>query len=320
LAKLEQVNCHIFLKFKSLESFAFSKSQATFAFGILIFPKTKLLTMFGQNKSSGFRISPTILIAVVMAGFALCKYYGQSSLNEITGEKQYISMTTEQEIAMGLQSAPQMAEEMGGLSRNQQATAIVKQIGQKIVQTSAASRTPYQYNFHLLADPQTINAFALPGGQVFITEGLLVRLSNDGKTLSEDMLAGVLGHEVGHVVARHSAERLAQMELAQGITGAVTMATYDPSNPNSGYIAQSVANMIQLKCGRDQELQSDNLGVRFMIEAGYNPENLIAVMEILKQASGPNRTPEFQSSHPDPENRKEAIQAAIQEWRGKLGK
>jgi len=206
------------------------------------------------------------------------------------------------------------------LSRNQQATAIVKQIGQKIVQTSAASRTPYQYNFHLLADPQTINAFALPGGQVFITEGLLVRLSNDGKTLSEDMLAGVLGHEVGHVVARHSAERLAQMELAQGITGAVTMATYDPSNPNSGYIAQSVANMIQLKYGRDQELQSDNLGVRFMIEAGYNPENLIAVMEILKQASGPNRTPEFQSSHPDPENRKEAIQAAIQEWRGKLGK
>ena len=278
--------------------------------------------MFGQQRQqgSGFRISPTLIIALVMAAFTLFKYYGQSSVNEITGETQHISMTPEQEIAMGLQSAPQMAEEFGGLSRNQQATAVVKQVGRSIVQSSAAKQTPYQYDFHLLADQQTINAFALPGGQVFITEALLYRLTTDGKSLNQDMLAGVLGHEVGHVVARHSAERMAQMELAQGLTGAVTMATYDPSNPNSAYIAQSVANMISLKYGRDQELQSDNLGVRFMIESGYDPENLIGVMEVLKQAAGPNRTPEFQSSHPDPENRAERIREAIQEWRGKLGK
>ena len=276
--------------------------------------------MFGRNQSGGLRIPPTLIVALVMASFTLCKYYGQSSVNEITGETQHISMSPEQEMAMGQQSAPQMAREMGDFSRNQQATAIVKQVGEKIVRNSAASRTPYQYAFHLLGDQQTINAFALPGGQIFITEGLLFRLSKDGQTLSEDMLAGVLGHEVGHVVARHSAERLAQMELAQGLTGAATMATYDPSNPNTGAIAQSVANMIQLKYGRGQELQSDNLGVRFMLEAGYNPEYLIDVMEILKKAAGPNRTPEFQSSHPDPENRKEAIEAAIQEWRQKLGK
>lgn len=273
-----------------------------------------------RNESGGFRIPPTLIVALVMGGFALCKYYGQSSINDITGETQHISITPEQEIAMGLQSAPEMAQEMGGLSNNQQAAAIVKQVGQKVVQNSAAKNTPYQYDFHLLADPQTINAFALPGGQIFITEGLLMRLTTDGRSLDQDMLAGVLGHEVGHVVARHSAEKMAQMELAQGLTGAVTMATYDPSNPNSGYIAQAVANMIQLKYGRGQELQSDNLGVRFMLEAGYEPEDLINVMEILKQASGPNRTPEFQSTHPDPENRKEAIQAAIQEWKGKLGR
>ena len=273
--------------------------------------------MFGQQRQqgSGFRISPTLIIALVMAAFTLFKYYGQSSVNEITGETQHISMTPEQEIAMGLQSAPQMAEEFGGLSRNQQATAVVKQVGRSIVQSSAAKQTPYQYDFHLLADQQTINAFALPGGQVFITEALLYRLTTDGKNLNQDMLAGVLGHEVGHVVARHSAERMAQMELAQGLTGAVTMATYDPSNPNSAYIAQSVANMISLKYGRDQELQSDNLGVRFMIESGYEPEHLIQVMEVLKQAAGPNRTPEFQSSHPDPENRQEAIRAAIEHWK-----
>jgi beta-barrel assembly-enhancing protease len=273
-----------------------------------------------RNQSGGFRIPPTLIIALVMGGFTLCKYYAQSSVNEVTGETQHISMTPEQEIAMGLQSAPQMAQEMGGLSNNQPITQVVKMVGQKIVQSSAAKNTPYQYDFHLLADPQTINAFALPGGQIFITEGLLMRLTTDGRNLNENMLAGVLGHEIGHVVARHSAEKMAQMELAQGLTGAVTMATYDPSNPNTGYIAQSVANMIQLKYGRGQELQSDNLGVRFMLEAGYEPKYLIDVMEILKQAAGPNRTPEFQSSHPDPENRKEAIEVAIQEWRGKLGK
>ena len=277
--------------------------------------------MFGQRQQgSGFRISPTLIIALVMAAFTLFKYYGQSSVNNITGETQHISMSPDQEIAMGLQSAPQMAEEFGGLSRDQQATAVVKQVGRRIVQNSAAAQTPYQYDFHLLADQQTINAFALPGGQVFITEALLYRLTSDGKTLDQDMLAGVLGHEVGHVVARHSAERMAQMELAQGLTGAATMATYDPSNPNSGYIAQAVANMVSMKYGRDQELQSDNLGVRFMLESGFQPEQMIGVMEILKQAAGPNRTPEFQSTHPDPENRAERIQEAIAEWKGKLGK
>ena len=277
--------------------------------------------MFGQRQQgSGFRISPTLIIALVMAAFTLFKYYGQSSVNTITGETQQISMTPDQEIAMGLQSAPQMAEEFGGLSRDQQATAVVKQVGRRIVQNSAAAQTPYQYDFHLLADQQTINAFALPGGQIFITEALLYRLTSDGKTLDSDMLAGVLGHEVAHVVARHSAEKMAQMELAQGLTGAATMATYDPSNPNSGYIAQAVANMISLKYGRDQELQSDNLGVRFMMESGFQPAQMIGVMEILKQAAGPNRTPEFQSSHPDPENRAERIQEAIAEWKGKLGK
>ena len=276
--------------------------------------------MFAQRQGSGFRIPPSLLVAVVMAGFALCKYYSTSSTNEITHKTQHIAISPEQEIALGLQSAPEMAQEMGGLSSNQEMSAVVKQVGQKVVRNSAASRTPYQYDFHLLADQNTINAFALPGGQVFITEGLLMRLTTDGRSLNEDMLAGVLGHEIGHVVARHSAEKMAQMELAQGITGAVTIATYDPSNPNTAYIAQSVANMIQLKYGRDQELESDNLGVRFMLEAGYEPENLIQVMEVLKQAAGSNRVPEFQSTHPDPENRQEAIRAAIEQWRKELGK
>jgi predicted Zn-dependent protease len=263
--------------------------------------------MFGR-RGGGFRLSPTIIIAVVMAAFALCKYYGNTAVNEVTGEKQHISLTPQEEIAMGLQSAPQMAQEFGGLSNNQEAAALVRRVGERVVANSAAKNTPYKYDFHLLADPQTVNAFALPGGQIFITEALLGQLQN------EDQLAGVLGHEVGHVVARHSAERLAQMELAQGLTGAVTMATYDPSNPNTGYLAQVVANMITMKYGREQELESDDLGVRFMMETGYDPEHLIGVMEILKKASGPSEVPEFQSTHPAPENRTQRIREAIEKY------
>ncbi|MCC6460828.1 MAG: M48 family metallopeptidase [Saprospiraceae bacterium] len=270
--------------------------------------------MLGRNQGGA-----KLLIAVVLAGFALSKYYCSSSFNDITGESQHISISPDQEIAMGLQSAPQMIAEMGGEVKGTAYDELVRRIGQRLVTQTEAGKTTYHddFEFHLLADQQTINAFALPGGQVFITAALLSRLTTNGQNIDENMLAGVLGHEIGHVVARHSAEKLAQMELAQGLTGAVTMATYDPNNPNSGYLAQMVSNMLQMKYGREQELQSDELGVRFMLQAGYDPERLIEVMEVLKQAAGPNRTPEFQSTHPDPENRKEAIQAAIEKYRGK---
>ncbi|MFN0015498.1 MAG: M48 family metalloprotease [Saprospiraceae bacterium] len=272
--------------------------------------------MFGNNRGGA---SAKLLIALVLAGFAVSKYYCNSSFNELTGEKQHLNLSPDQEIAMGLQSAPQMIAEMGGEMRGTDYDNLVRQVGKRLVDNSDAAKTTYRgrFDFHLLNDQRTINAFALPGGQIFITLALLNRLSTDGKSISQDMLAGVLGHEIGHVVARHSAEKLAQMELAQGITGAVSMATYDPGSPNSGaYIAQMVTNTLQMKYGRDQELQSDELGVRFMIQAGYDPEQLINVMEVLKQAAGPKRTPEFQSTHPDPENRKEHIQEAIRKYRG----
>ncbi len=262
-----------------------------------------------SNRGGGFRIPPTLIIGLVMAAFSLIRYYSNRSTNEITGETQYVSLSTDQEIAMGLQSAPQMAAEFGGVIQGQEADAIVRRVGDRLVENTVATTTPYRssFNFHLLADNKTVNAFALPGGQIFITVALLSRLK------TEDQLAGVLGHEIGHVLARHSAERLAQMELAQGLTGAAGMAS--GGGANGAYIAQTVANMMQLKYGREQELQSDELGVRLMLEAGYNPEELIEVMEILKQASGPNRVPEHQSSHPDPENRKEKIIEAINKYR-----
>lgn len=247
-----------------------------------------------------------LILAILLAGFALCKYYSSSEINEVTGKKQYIGISAEQEIALGLESTPYMIEQFGGLHPDPEGQRLVKDIGQRIVQNSDAKNTPYQYDFHLLADQQTVNAFALPGGQVFITTALITQFD------TEDQLAGVLGHEIGHVVARHGAERIAQMELSQGLTGAAVVATGDY---NTAQAAQLIANLVHMSYGRDQELESDDLGVRFMVQAGYDPEALISVMEILEKASGGQEQPEFMSTHPSPDNRIQRIKEAIEKYK-----
>jgi len=247
-----------------------------------------------------------IVLAIILAGFALCKYYSQSSVNDVTGATQHISITPEQEIQLGLASTPSMIEQYGGLHPDEKAQQFVKQVGQKVVKNSDASKTPYQYDFHLLNDPEVVNAFALPGGQVFITAALFNKLE------TEDQLSGVLGHEIGHVVARHGAERIAKEELTQGLTGAAVVASGDYRTAQA---AQMIAGLVNMAYGRDQELQSDDLGVRFMTEAGYNPEGMVGVMQILEKVSGGQRQPEFLSTHPNPDHRIEKIKAAIEKYK-----
>ncbi len=209
------------------------------------------------------RGNPRLMIALVIAGIAFLTYYSSREKNPITGETQSIALTTEQEIVLGLQTAPEMAEQFGGLDADERVQQLVQSVGTKVVQSTVASQTPYQFRFYALADPQTVNAFALPGGPVFVTRGLLARLSNEAQ------LAGVLGHEVGHVLGRHAAERIAKDNLAQQIVGAVGMASDDPYSAQQ--VASVVANMVQLKYGREDELQSDSLGVHLMSDAGYDP-------------------------------------------------
>ncbi|MRS65624.1 M48 family metalloprotease [Larkinella terrae] len=251
-----------------------------------------------------------VIIGLVMALVALFTYFTNTQENPVTGEKQHISMTPEQEVQLGLESAPQMAQEFGGLYPDEKVQQSVKRVGEKIVNSTSVKTSPYKFDFHVLADNKTVNAFAVPGGQVFITAALLDKLK------SEDQLAGVLGHEITHVVGRHSAEQIAQQQLTQGLAGAAAVATEDPNSPGrSSAIAAYVANLIGLKYGREDEIESDQLGVRWMIESGYKPEAMIEVMEILKAAGGPNRPSEFMSSHPDPDNRIERIKEAIAKYK-----
>jgi len=245
-----------------------------------------------------------ILIGLAIVAFAFFKKCANTEENPYTGKQQVISLSTEEEIAIGLQSAPQMAQEYGGLYQDERMQSYVDMVGKKLVDNSVARNTPYQYDFHLLADPNTINAFALPGGQIFITYALFSKLEN------EDQLAGVLGHEVGHVLGRHSAERIANSEFWQ------TLAQGASVGADAGGLVAGIGQNILLGNGRGDELESDDLGVRFMIKAGYEPREMIGVMKILKDAAGPSRVPEFQSTHPDPDNRIEHIEASIEKYGG----
>ena len=257
--------------------------------------------------------NPRFLLAILLVAGAVGKYYlGTTEYkNEFTGrvQKLHESMDTpEEEMAMGLASVPQMVREFGGEHRDPKAQALVQQTGQRLVESTAVRETSYRFKFHLLADDQTINAFALPGGQVFITMALFRALEN------EDQLAGVLGHEIGHVVGRHSTQQMAKTGLISGIARGVGVAMSDGSSTGSVQIAQMVGNMINMKYGREDEYESDALGVRFMIDAGYNPEQMIGVMDILKKAGG-GKQPEMMSTHPDPGNRAEHIRAEIAKYR-----
>src|SRR5690606_4392589 len=124
---------------------------------------------------------------LVIAGISLFGYFSSQQINPVTGEKQYVDLDPDEEIQMGLAAVPEMSQQFGGFTKDQQAANMVKEIGNRIVAQSDAKKSPYKFEFHVLADPKTVNAFALPGGQIFITEALLNQLETPGQ------VAGVLG-------------------------------------------------------------------------------------------------------------------------------
>ncbi len=267
------------------------------------------------NYGGGYRrrrapLNTRVIMALLIGGIAVFSYFMRSDTNPITGESQRVALNTEQEIALGLQATPEMMAQFGGEHPDQRAQDMVDAVGEELLAaldkdlTAQGRSNPYPFEFHLLADDKTINAFALPGGQVFITAALF------GKFGSPAELAGVLGHEIGHVLSRHSAQQMAKQELTQGLAGAAGVAAGDY---DSARMAQMVAGLVNMKFGRDDELESDKWGVKLMGSAGYDPRAMIDVMKILDESSGPGGPPEFLSTHPKPANRVQYIEGVIAE-------
>ncbi|WP_348243231.1 M48 family metalloprotease [Leptolyngbya sp. DQ-M1] len=248
-----------------------------------------------------------LILGLVFAVGSLFSYFGATNVNPVTGENQRVQLSPRQEIALGLQSRQQMAARHGGLFPEQSLQDYIDAVGERVVQRSEAAKAPYPFEFHLLRDSQTVNAFALPGGQIFITAALLGRMN------SEAQLAAVLGHEVGHVVGRHGAEHLAKQQLGVSLVNAIGVAASGGEDGGQGAaaIAQAANQLVNLRYGRQDEAESDRLGLKFMLQAGYDPRGILELMQILAQSSG-GRKPEFLSSHPDPGNRLQTLKAAIQ--------
>ena len=251
-----------------------------------------------QRSSFGGRIILAIIILVI--GWII--YMSQVEKNPVTGEKQHVSLSPDQEIRLGLESAPEMSKEMGGeLSSSDPRTKEVQKIGNYLVDHSIAKKSPWQFQFHLLADTDTTNAFALPGGQIFITLGLYEKLQ------TEAQLAGVLAHEMGHVIERHTAEQMAKSQLGQMFIVAVGTAASDPGNPTGSYapavIASVVNQMFLLRYSRQDESEADIWGLKILSEAGFNPLAMIKVMEVLKSAGDRSHGLELFQTHPNPDQR-----------------
>ena len=262
--------------------------------------------MYPQQSASGGGCI-RIVLALAVAAFAVISFLGSRQTNPVTGQDQYITITKDQEIALGLQSAPEMEAQFGGLEPDSRYQNAVQIIGAKLVKESFASQADYPFEFHVLADAQTVNAFALPGGPVYVTRALLDQMQTEGE------VASVLAHEISHVVARHSAEQISSQQLTQGLTGAVVMATYDPNNPGSmatAEVAMLIGQLVGMKFSRNDENIADSMGVKVMAQANYDPRSMVAVMKILEQAGSGNGV-EFFSTHPSPENRITLINQAI---------
>jgi len=225
--------------------------------------------------------------------------------NPATGKKQISLMSEEQEIALGKQSDPEIRREMG-VYNDPGLQEYINSVGMKLARASERPNLPWHFT---VVDSPAVNAFALPGGFIYITRGILPFLDNEAQ------LAGVLGHEIGHVTARHAAQQYTT-QTGAGIGLALLSIFVPEARPYQG-IAEQAAGLLFLKYGRDDELQADGLGVRYAARTGWNPagvEGMLTTLGRLDKATGSTKgIPNWLSTHPAPEDRVQKVDATVRE-------
>ena len=247
-----------------------------------------------NGRTSRFlRILHAAAAAAVLAGCAI---------NPVTGERELALISEEQEISMGRQAAEQARAALGVVP-DEALQSYVGEIGHELAGTSERAALPWE--FQVVDDPSP-NAFALPGGFIFVTRGLMSLMN------SEAELAAVLGHEIGHVTARHSVAQLSRAQLAQ--LGLGLGMILSPDLRGLGDAASAGLSLLFLKYGRDDERQSDELGFRYMLEHGYDVNEMDDVFSALQEAgrlAGQSPVPSWLASHPSEPERIEAVRERI---------
>jgi predicted Zn-dependent protease len=250
------------------------------------------------------RLTRSLAAAALLVGSTML---GACTTNAATGRTQLNLLSRSEEIQIGQEAAPELIIAYGGRVPSDELQNYVTDIGMKLAAQTEGENPSLPWSFIFL-NTDVINAFALPGGQVFITRGLVERMDNEAQ------LAGVLGHEIAHVTARHANNRLvrqAGLSIAAAIGGAVIGDDQDLQLLVNGLVTG--AGVYALTFDRGQESESDQLGMRYMAQAGYDPSAQLEVMRILKDASQEPRQPEWLSTHPLPETRIDQIQRLLNE-------
>ncbi|MEI8195641.1 MAG: M48 family metalloprotease [Phycisphaerae bacterium] len=232
--------------------------------------------------------------------------------NPATGKREFVPFmpSRDQQVALGVQSSPQFIQQSGGKYPNENVQRYVQQIGAKVAaMVPADQKQGYQFSYTVLND-DVVNAFALPGGPIFISKGLLFRLQD------ESQLAFVLGHETGHVIAQHVGRQMSTQTELSLVLGAVDAAAgKDPSTAVQlgQKLSQFAGQMYLLKYSRTDESQADTLGLRYLVGAGYDPAAAVGVMKILEAATGDSgKGNDWFQTHPATETRVADLQKQIQ--------
>ncbi len=229
--------------------------------------------------------------------------------NPVTGKKDISFISKQQEIAMGQQADPEVINQFG-LYPNDQLQKFINEKGQKMVAVS--HRKDLKYEFKIIDSP-ILNAFAVPGGYVYFTRGIMAHFNNEAQ------FAGVLGHEIGHIAARHSAQQQSKTMLAQ--IGLVVGMVISPTFAQFGEQAQQTLSLLFLKFGRDDESQSDQLGVEYSTKIGYDASQMADFFLTLKREQEQSETepiPDFLSTHPNPADRYDKVKELAAEWKQKV--
>jgi len=237
------------------------------------------------------------------AGLALALVLAGCATNPVTGKRELSLVSEDQEVELGRQGDQAAAAEYG-LYPDTALARYVESVGQRLARVS--ERPDLQWHFRVLDSP-VVNAFAMPGGYIFVTRGILAALN------SEAQLAGVLGHEIGHVTARHSARQITQQQLA-GLGLGLGTALIGGFDRYAG-MAQQGLGLLFLKFSRADETQADELGVRYSARAGYDPREIPATYAMLRRLSQRQggSIPTFLSTHPDPGDRETRTRALAQQ-------
>src|SRR5437899_4119140 len=235
---------------------------------------------------------------------AACAALAACVRNPATGNLQLDLIPESQEVEMGKQAAQEVKQSIG-LYKDDKVQSYVGRLGQSLSQQTTRKNLPWE--FHVVEDA-AVNAFALPGGPVFVTRGIL------GTLMTEAQLAGVMGHECGHVAARHSANQISKAELAT--VGLGIGSVLSPQIASLSQIAGAGLQVLFLKFSRDDENQADKHGFAYMANDGYDPRQVVAVFKTLERVSklaGGGKLPEWLQTHPDPGNREKAAEERLKD-------